>query len=117
MTGEGRRAEAEVAFPLMIHERPVIVAARKPFNDVQDVPEATRLRTVAVNLDRLVLQRGLDKPRHDHSVLARLPRTDGIKKPHDDNRKARFLPMGESEKFIKRLCTRIRPAVFIGRTR
>ena len=42
VTGEGRRAEAEVAFPLTIHERPVIVAARKPFNDVQDATGVVR---------------------------------------------------------------------------
>ena len=42
VTGEGRRAEAEVAFPLMIHERPVIVASRKPFNDVQDATAVVR---------------------------------------------------------------------------
>ncbi len=42
VTGEGRRAEAEVAFPLTIHDHPVIVAARKPFNDVQDATAVVR---------------------------------------------------------------------------
>ena len=42
VVGGGRRAEAEVTFPLTIHERRVIVAARKPVGNVSEASGVVR---------------------------------------------------------------------------
>ena len=69
-----------------------------------------------MNLYRLVLYRRMNETRHDHSVLPGLTRADGVEKPNDDDRQTRLLPVCESEKFVKRFCTGVGPAVFLGRT-
>jgi signal transduction histidine kinase len=42
IVGGGRRAEAEVTFPLTIHERRVVVAARKPVGNVSEASGVVR---------------------------------------------------------------------------
>src|ERR1035437_7724815 len=78
--------------------------------------EATRLRPVTVDLDRLVLQGGLNKTWDDHTILPRLTWTHSIKEPGNDDGQARFLVMSQREKLVERLCAGIGPTVLVGRT-
>ena len=52
---------------------------------VLHVAEAARLVAVAVDLERLVRERGAHEAGDDHPVLAALPRADGVEEARDDD--------------------------------
>src|SRR5262249_61379723 len=80
-------------------------------DDVGDVRERARLRAVAEHRDRFARQRLPYEIGNYHSVLAGLPRPDGIEETHDDHRELALLPVGESEELVDGLAARIVPAM------
>src|SRR5262249_2258449 len=62
-------------------------------DNIVNMTEASRLRSVAMNLDRFISKSSSNKTRNNHAVLSRLTRADGIEEPDNDDRKARFLPV------------------------
>ena len=91
------------------HER------RQRSDDVAHPGEAASLGAIAVNRDRLVRQRLADEIRQDHSIVAVLPRSNGVEEPHDDRGKAVLLPVRQREEFVYELAGRVPPAAFMGR--
>ena len=69
-----------------------------------------------MDLDSFVFYRRLNKSRHDHPILPRLARPDGIEEAGDDDLQLGLFEVGKSEKFVECFGTCICPAVLVGRT-
>src|SRR6266480_5249106 len=93
---------------LRVHE------ADEPLNGVAHIAEAARLLPGAVDADGGVVQGGLDEIGKDHSVATGLPGTNGIEQASHNDGQLLFLPVGESEKLIERLRSRVAPAALCG---
>src|SRR5260221_625148 len=78
--------------------------------------KASRLSSVAMHFDRFVSEGGPNEARNDHSVLPGLTRTDRVKEAYDHDRKARFLPVRQSEKLVQCLSAGIGPPMLVRRT-
>ena len=78
--------------------------------DVLDVAEASRLRAVAVDRERLPEDRLRDETRDHHPVRARLPGADRVEEPSDDDRDLALAPVRERQVLVDRLRRRVRPA-------
>src|SRR4051794_23398550 len=101
-----RRADVEdlAARRRVIHQR------CERADRVLHMAEAARLRAVAVNLDRASREGRTDEARDHHSVLAALPRADGVEEAGDDAVESALLVIGECQKLVERLRLGIRPA-------
>src|SRR6266550_6184658 len=96
---------------LRVHE------ADESFDGVAHIAEAARLLPGAVDADCSVVQGGLDEVGEHHSVATGLPGTNGIEQTGHDDGQFLFLPVGEREKLIERLRSRVAPAAFCGGTK
>ncbi len=83
---------------------------RERADRVLHVAEAARLRAVAVNLERAVAERRRDEPRDHHSVLAALPRPDGVEEARNHAVEPALLVVRERQELVERLRLRVCPA-------
>ena len=83
---------------------------RQGRDDIAHVAEAARLFAVAVDLQRLVLQRGRHEAGEDHAVHAHLPRADGVEEADDDDGQAVLAVVGQAQKFVDALGIGVAPA-------
>ncbi len=79
-------------------------------DDVVDMTETSRLRTVAINSQRLVREGCIDEARQDHAVHAHLARADGVEESHDDCGQGELLVIGECEELIDAFGIGVTPA-------
>src|SRR5207248_1432333 len=79
-------------------------------NNIRYIREAPGLLARSINLDRLVLQCFADETRDDHSVIASLPRADGVEKAADHHRQSKLGVIGEREKLIYHFAASVAPA-------
>ncbi len=93
----------------MLHERDHRI------DHVAHPRERAPLLPVAIHGYRLVLERLRDEARHDHPVLARLARPDGIEQAHDGHGQRLLVRVGEREMLVHDLRRRIAPARLRGR--
>ena len=77
-----------------------------------DVAEASRLRAVAVDRDRVPRQPLPDEIRNHHAVAAGLARPHGVEEARDDHRQLLLLPIRQRQELVDRLAARVGPPMF-----
>src|SRR6266511_4791430 len=78
--------------------------------------ERASLGPVTMDFERLPAECRADEARNHHSVVANLPRPDGVEEADDNGVEAAFEVVRERQMLVHRLRVRVQPALFGCRT-
>src|SRR5688572_27079652 len=81
-------------------------------NGVVDVSKATGLGAVAVNSDRLTLQRLTNKGRDHHAIALCLAGTRRVEEASNHDRQSLFLPVRQGQELVHGFRTGVAPSRF-----
>ena len=93
-----------------------ILQANQRFNSIADVTEAAGLLTIAMHPQGLPFASRVNESRQNHSILAGLPRPNGVEQARDDNRQPFLLGKRQGQKLIHQFGTGVTPAGLMRRS-